>query len=187
MNAIPRKEFAYRKSMIYKFQVSSAAQEAKISKMVGIILGKLGTFAVKPSSAKKTVEHIFAYGPTGLGSARLDLAPAVARATESSFDEILSAEAVAVRKHFIVIDITYIFSPERYDCVCRLFTQGRFKLYNPRVKGSKPLEIVLAPTLVELSHLVGTRMLKEMSITDGDSDGEEEEAVALDLNRPAIA
>ena len=58
-----------------------------------------------------------AFGTTGLGSARLDLKPAFAEALATS-RSLISVDAVQqVRRGFVVVSLSYPFSPARYDLV----------------------------------------------------------------------
>jgi len=85
----------------------------------------------------------------------------------------------------MVIKVVYPYSLARYDMVYRLFKQARFQLVNPRVEGSKPLELFVAPTLIELSHVTGVSLTKATPAIE-DDEGDETEAKAFDLSGPEI-
>ena len=183
VSAAPRFDFAYRTSTVYCFCVTSAAHEARVLKMGGITLGKMGTFPFKPATVRVTMEDMYVLGTTGVGSARADLRPAFAGAVACSTNMIKAGEAQSVKKDFKVIKLTYPYSSARYDAVTKLFKQGRFQLVNPRVEDAKPLEIFVAPTLIELGHIAGVTLVKAASALEGD-EGEDEEVKAIDLSQP---
>ena len=179
VNAVPRSEFVYRKSTVYKFKVSSESEAARIMKKGVIILGKMGSYVIKPATSRTTIEHGFVLGSTGVGSARDDLRPALAKAMACSTNAVKLFEASGVKRIWVVIEFTYPYSRERYDAVTRLFSQGQFKLVNPRVPESKPLEIFVAPTLLELGHMVGVELVKPISALAEENEDEEVEPLNL--------
>ena len=182
--AAPRFDFAYRASTVYAFSVDSESHRARVEKAGGITLGKVGTFAFKPATSRVTFEEFFVLGTTGIGSARADLRPAVAGALKCSRNEVKTLEEQEVKRAFKVIKCVYPYTMARYDLVTRLFTQGRFQLVNPRVEKSKPLEIFVAPTLIELGHLSGVQIVKNPQIMQDIE--EDEENVAVDLTPPRL-
>ena len=183
--AAPRFDWAYRSSTVYSFAVSSAAHKARIEKAGGITLGKVGFFPFKPANNRTTYEEMYVLGTTGVGSAREDLRPAVAGAIACSTNKVKTLEETqGVRNSFKVIKLVYPYSRARYDQVTSLFTQGRFRLVNPRVKGAKPLEIFVAPTLLELSQVAGVQLVKAVDHLEGEGEGEDEEPKAIDLSPP---
>lgn len=184
VNATPRFDYAYRNSTVYSFKVQSSAQEALILKMGGITLGKVGTFPFKPAVTRTTMEEMFVLGTTGVGSAREDLRPAVAGAISCSSNKVkVHDESPSVKSAFKVIKVVYPYSRIRYDAVTRLFKQGHFQLVNPRVEKAKPLEIFVAPTLIELGYVAGVTLVKNNTLDLGGD--EEEELKAIDLSPPS--
>ena len=184
--ALPRKDYAYRSSTIYKFNAPSESQKAMIVKKGGVVLGKVGTFLVKAANNRTTMESFFVMGATGVASARDTLRPAVAGALECSKHLVTCYEANSVKRDFVVIKLSYPYSRVRYNAVARLFDQANFKLVNKDNPDLKPLEIFVAPTLVELGHVSGVRVTKPMALGE-DEGNEEEELSAIDLTPPAIS
>ena len=183
--ALPRKDYAYRSSTVYKFNAASEAQKTIIMKKGGVILGKVGKFPVKAANNRTTMETFFVMGSTGVASARDNLRPAVAGALECSKHLVSCYEANSVKRDFVVIKVSYPYSRVRYNAVARLFDQANFKLVNKDAPDLKPLEIFIAPTLIELGHVSGVRVTKPMAL-DEDEGGEEEELTAIDLTPPAL-
>jgi hypothetical protein len=132
------------------------------------------------------MESFFVMGATGVASARDTLRPAVAGALECSKHLVTCYEANSVKRDFVVIKLSYPYSRVRYNAVARLFDQANFKLVNRDNPDLKPLEIFVAPTLVELGHVSGVRVTKPMALRE-DEGNEEEELSAIDLTPPALS
>ena len=62
--SLPRKDYAYRSSTVYKFNAASEAQKTIIMKKGGVILGKVGKFLVKAANNRTTMETFFVMGST---------------------------------------------------------------------------------------------------------------------------
>ena len=80
----------------------------------------------------------------------------------------------------VVIKVSYPFSLRRYDQVYKLFDQAHFQLINHRVGGSKPLELYVAPTMLELQHVTGVPIIPHASEIKG-NEADDEPPKAIDL------
>ena len=96
-------------------------------------------------------------------------------------DELIS-EVQQVRRGYVVVALSYPFTAARYDLVTKLLTEGRFKLINPRVPDAKPLEIILAPNLLELAQV--TCLPLAMAPRPLKDDDDDEPRVVEDLSAP---
>jgi hypothetical protein len=81
-----------------------------------------------------------------------------------------------------VVAFKFPYSEKSYDTMCRIFTAERFKLINPAVPEMKPLEIFVAPTLLELQKITGVPMLAPARI---EAKEEDDEPAARCLDAPA--
>ena len=73
------------------------------------------------------------------------------------------------------------YSKRTYLGASMLFDRGKFKLINPDLPFIKPLEITIAPTLLELQHIVGFTLTRPLSM-DAATLAEEEPPAILDLS-----
>ena len=188
MQAIPCRVFEYNKSLSYRFAVTSAAQLAIIEKKGGVTLGKHGVYPVVALRPKLTFETIYALGCTGEGSARLDLVPEMRTALAVSKDMVTISQVPISGQHkACVLAIKVPFSQTTYDAIYELLDVGRFKLVNPRKPKCQPLEILLAPSLLELQAASGLMLVDPAAALIEAADDDEEEVAIEDLSDPAAA
>ena len=148
--------------MVYCIVSTSEAMTSRIEKN-GLVLTVENTkFEFKRVVRRVTLETIYVFGVMGKGSAERDLVPAVASAFALSSDLVRMTEVGGlVPGCGFVAAVKFPFSSERYDMVYELIELGSFALYNSNKPNLKPLEVFVAPSLVEMQHLTGVKMLRE--------------------------
>ena len=159
--AFAMKEFGESDVIKYKVISTSAAHSAQLE-TTGITLGVHGTFHFRAIVARVSLEKFFVCGLMGERSAQMDFVPEIASALNQSSDLVKYREVrEGINTNLASIGtVNFVFSQERYDLVHKLFTQGRFKVPNLRVKGSTPLEVYVAPTLLDLQKLTGIPLIR---------------------------
>ena len=167
-----------RDTRVYTFTLDQAGRD-RANAAGGLDCGAAGKFPIYVYELKPTTEMLYVYGATGVGSAELDVQPAIAGSLGVSEDETpITRVFDGVKASSVIVALQYPFSITTYDAVTEICSQEQFKIENPRKPGSKPLQVYVAPTLAELQAIVPVQFLKKV-ITVADEDDEEAEAVDL--------
>ena len=163
---------------VYQFAVQSAAKLTLVEKRGHLVqLGKHGKFAMRETERKLSFETIFAYGCSGVGSAKDLLKEPVAASLAVPSDLVRIAGVPGVIPGMgTVVAIKYPYSKANYDAAAQLLDQGQFKLRHSATS-SFAIEITLAITPIELGKRLALKLLKDAD----SSDSEDEEEEALDL------
>ena len=121
---------------------------------------------------------------TGKGSAEDLLLPEFASSINVSKDLVSVFDCPEVDKSVAVVTaIKYPYSRQTYDMVDKLLSVERFKLHNPNNPGSKPLEITIASTILELQAITGLSLIRARKVIGAD----EPSKPALDFRVEATA
>ena len=112
-----------------------------------------------PVTRRATLEDVFVYGLSGKGSGERDFVPEFARSFQLSSDLVRLTQAQANPSVGFVGRVRYPYTSERYDAAYELFDAGALALYNPNKPTLKPLEIYVAPSLLELQAVTGIAMV----------------------------
>ena len=163
---------------VYQFAVTSAAQSQLIEKRGFLVqLGKHGKFGMREVERKVSFETIYAYGCSGVGSAKEVLKEPIADSLAVPADMVRITGVGGVTSGVgTVVAIKYPYSKANYDAAAQLLDQCQFKLRHATVK-SFAIEITLAITPLELGKRLALKLLRD----EESSDSEDEEEEALDL------
>ena len=82
----------------------------------------------------------------------------------------------------VILVIEYPFSEDNYDKVYDLFDTGHYSLKNSRRPNAKPIEVFVAPTVLELQLMTSVKCISTFSRAN---ETEIEEIVEIDMS-PAI-
>ena len=173
LTAVLKTKFGRVEIETYMFDMS--AEQGQLFSERGYVaeLGPYGKVQFRMAEMKLSIEHVYAYGITGIGSAQLDLQPEFARATACSTDLVHIAGIPGAKRGMgTMVDISYPFSASNYDAVCKLIAIGEFQLINPRT--GTALEITLAESPIEMQKKLGIQLLNKPRTEDTSSDDDEE-------------
>ena len=158
---------------VYQVELTSAAQLAIIEKRGYLVqLGSHGKFAMRAIERRVSFETIYAYGCSGVASAKDVLAGPISAALAVPADMMrVSGVNSTVPGMGTVVAIKYPYSKANYDAAAKLLDQGQFKLRHPTIK-SFVIEITLAITPIELQKRLAIRLMRD--IESSESEDEEE-------------
>ena len=175
-----KRDFSIGKNVfVYQVQITSAAQLAIVEKRGHFVqLGAHGKFALRAVERKVTFETIYAYGCSGLGSAKDILQGPLAASLAVPKDMVrVSGVNSTIASAGTVVAIRYPYSAANYDAAAQLLDQAYFKLRHS-AHSSFAIEITLAITPLELQKRLAIRLVRDVE----SSESEEDEGVgALDL------
>jgi hypothetical protein len=123
-----------------------------------------------PFVDKVSMEEILLYGPTGVGSGRIDTCASLAKHLGVSSDRLSISKLQDTARGMSVFCVAYPFSIERYDTVYELFESGCFTVYNQRMlranKAHKPIVVYCAQNLLELQEVCGVRLARPIMMLE---------------------
>ena len=183
-NAISTFDRSMPEMYVYKLVAQTPEQAAKLE-TEGVKLGELGTYQFVPIEQRASIETVYMIGTTGKGSAEDILLPAFSSAINVSKDLVSVSDCMEVDKSVaVVIAVKYPYTRLTYDMVDKVLSIEKFKLHNPNNPGSKPLEICVAPTILELQAITGLPLVRARKAV---SDEPAKAALDFRVEPPAAA